>query len=98
MPRSDDLLVEVHRKVGDSSPRQDVIALVAERIGKGNIRISDRRFGAFVVVAVNEMATGWSVAPKSLPAASGQAHVRIQKHSEASGEGCAGNRYRTSLR
>ncbi len=66
-----DLLVEVHRKEGGCLPRQHVVAYVAEHLGKGDIRISDREFGGFVVVAANGVATGWSAASASLPSASG---------------------------
>tara|TARA_B100001105_G_C22396884_1_gene447171 strand:+ start:3651 stop:3992 length:342 start_codon:yes stop_codon:yes gene_type:complete len=58
-----DLLVEVHRKLGDCLPRQQVVGYVAAHIGKGNIRIADRAFRGFVVVAANGVATGWPAAP-----------------------------------
>lgn len=55
-----DLLVEVHRKVGGLLPRQDVEAFVAKHLGQGDIRIADRGFSGFVVVAANGVASGWS--------------------------------------
>jgi hypothetical protein len=55
-----DLLVEVHRKIGSFLPRQDVEAFVAKHLGQGDIRIADREFNGFVVVAASGVATGWS--------------------------------------
>jgi hypothetical protein len=55
-----DLLIEVHRKIGDFLPMQAAVAFVAEHLGQGEIRVADREFTGFVVVAVNGVATGWS--------------------------------------
>lgn len=54
------LLVEVHRKVAAFLPKADVIRFVCEHLGEGNIRICDRAFHGFVVVATNGVAAGWS--------------------------------------
>ena len=54
------LLVEVHRKVAASLPKASVIQFVSEHLGQGNIRICDRGFHGFVVVATNGVAAGWS--------------------------------------
>lgn len=55
-----DLLVELHRKCGAMLARQEVTAFVARYLGQGDIRISDREFTSFVLVAANGVATGWS--------------------------------------
>jgi hypothetical protein len=55
-----DLLVEVHRKVGGFMPMQAAVAFVAKHLGQGEIRVADRDFTGFVVVAVNGVATGRS--------------------------------------
>jgi hypothetical protein len=62
-----DLLVEVHRKVGDFLPRQEAEAFVAKYLGQGDIRISNREFTGFVVVAASGVATGWSASMLSAP-------------------------------
>ena len=55
-----DLLVELHRKIGDFLPRPSALAFVAAHVGQGEIRLADREFNGFVVVAANGVATGWS--------------------------------------
>jgi hypothetical protein len=62
-----DLLVEVHRKVGDFLPMQAAMVFVAEHLGQGEIRVADREFTGFVVVAVNGVATGWSAKKLASP-------------------------------
>ncbi|MEX6622402.1 hypothetical protein AB6Q13_09360 [Ralstonia solanacearum] len=54
------LLVEAHRKVAAFLPRASVTQFVSEHLGTGNIRICDRAFRGFVVVAANGVAAGWS--------------------------------------
>jgi hypothetical protein len=58
--RADDLLVEVHRKLGDYLGKKQALKFVEEHIGQDEIRITDRSFQGFVVIAVNGAATGWS--------------------------------------
>ncbi|OAK89857.1 hypothetical protein AB851_17440 [Ralstonia pseudosolanacearum] len=53
------VLVAVHRKVGAALPKAEAIRLIREHLGQGIIRVSDRAFVGFVVVAVNGAATGW---------------------------------------
>ncbi|RYG88660.1 MAG: hypothetical protein EON59_03755 [Alphaproteobacteria bacterium] len=60
-----DLLVEVHRKVGSLLARKDVEAFVAKHLGQGHIRIADREFNGFVVVAASGVATAWSLPIRS---------------------------------
>ena len=57
--RSPEALVEVHRKLGALLPIGEAARFVATHIGEGEIRIADRAFTGFVVVAQNGVATGW---------------------------------------
>jgi hypothetical protein len=59
--RCDDVLVEVNRKVGDLLPRQATLEFVSSYLGQGEIRLANRDFNGFVVVAQNGVATGWTV-------------------------------------
>lgn len=60
-----DLLVWVSRKIGTFLPRDEAALYIAEHVGQGEIRIADRQFSGFVVVAVNGVGTGWPAATKS---------------------------------
>lgn len=62
---SDELLVEVHRRVGDFLPTEWALDFVSKHVGQGEIRIADREFKGFVVLAVNGVATGWKAEPQS---------------------------------
>lgn len=55
-----DLLGEAHRKVRTLLAREDAKEFVAMHLGQGDIRISNRDFTNFVVIAVSGVATGWS--------------------------------------
>jgi hypothetical protein len=57
--RSPEALVEVHRKLGALLPIGEAARFAAAHIGEGEIRIADREFTGFVVVAQNSVATGW---------------------------------------
>jgi len=59
--RSDAVLVEVNRKVGDLLPKQASLEFVSAHLGQGEIRLANREFDGFVVVAQNGVATGWTV-------------------------------------
>lgn len=63
--QADDFLVEVHRKLGDFLEKEHAISFITEHVGQGEIRITDRSFQGFVVVAVNGAATGWSLSLNS---------------------------------
>ena len=63
--RSSEALVEVHRKLGALLPIGEAARFAAAHIGEGEIRIADREFSGFVVVAQNGVATGWRM-PDSL--------------------------------
>ncbi|WP_211168597.1 hypothetical protein [Azoarcus indigens] len=54
-----EVLVEVHRKLGALLPIEEAARFAAAHIGEGEIRIADRGFNGFVVVARNGVATGW---------------------------------------
>lgn len=56
-----DLLVEAHRKVGVVLAREEAKEFVAKHLGQGDIRISNRDFTGFVVIAASGVAAGWSV-------------------------------------
>jgi hypothetical protein len=54
-----EVLVEVHRKLGTQLPVPEVVVFVGLHIGEGQIRIANREFTSFVVVAQNGVATAW---------------------------------------
>jgi hypothetical protein len=54
-----EVVIEVHRKLGALLPIGDAAAFIGSHIGEGQIRVADRQFTSFVVVAVNGVATGW---------------------------------------
>lgn len=56
---SPEVVVQVHRKLGALLPVVDAPAYIGAHIGEGEIRVSDRQFTGFVVVALNGVATGW---------------------------------------
>ena len=56
---SPEVLVEVHRKLGAVLPIADAPAYIGTHIGEGEVRVADRQFTGFVVVALNGVATGW---------------------------------------
>jgi hypothetical protein len=56
---ADELLISINRKVGARLPTKDGIAYVATHMGQGRqVRISNRDFTQFVLVASNCVATG----------------------------------------
>ena len=59
--RSDDVLVEVNRGVGNLLPKQATLEFISAHLGQGEIRLANREFDGFVVVAQNGVATGWTV-------------------------------------
>jgi hypothetical protein len=54
-----EVLVEVHRKLGGLFPLSEAAAYIGAHIGQGQIRVADREFTSFVVVATNGVATAW---------------------------------------
>jgi hypothetical protein len=59
--RADEVLVEANRKVGDLLPKQAALEFVSTHLGQGEIRLTNRDFNGFVVVAQNGVATGWTI-------------------------------------
>lgn len=57
---SEEVLVELHRKVGAYLPKSKAVEFIAQHIGQGEIRVANRDFTGFVVIALNGVATGWS--------------------------------------
>ncbi len=55
------MLVEANRKVGDLLPKHAALEFVATHVGQGDIRLTNRDFNGFVVVARNGVATGWTI-------------------------------------
>lgn len=55
----EEVLVQVHRKVGGRMPLAQLMAYVAEHLAQGHIRIADRAFSVLCVVAANGVATSW---------------------------------------
>lgn len=56
-----ELLISINRKVGARLSTEEGIAFIAAHIGKGQIRISNRDFTQFVLVASNCVATGTQI-------------------------------------
>ena len=54
-----EVLVEVHRKLGALLPINEAVAFIGSHIGEGQIRVADRHFTSFVVIALNGVAAGW---------------------------------------
>ena len=59
---ADELLISINRKVGARLPTKDGIAYINANMGQGRqIRISNREFTQFVLVASNCVATGTQI-------------------------------------
>jgi uncharacterized protein len=58
--RTEEVLVEANRKTGDMLLKQAALEFVAAHVGQGEIRIANRDFNGFVVVAQSGVATGWT--------------------------------------
>ena len=54
-----EVLVEVHRKLGALLPIGEASTYIGSHLGQWQIRIADREYTSFVVIAVNGVATGW---------------------------------------
>jgi hypothetical protein len=54
-----EVLVEVHRKLGVFLPVAEAVTFIGSHIGEGQIRVADRQFTSFVVIALNGVAAGW---------------------------------------
>ncbi len=56
------VLVEVHRKLGGTIPTAELVSYLSEHHGKGEIRIADRTFSVLALLAVNGVAASWETA------------------------------------
>lgn len=56
---ADELIVHVHRKLGDFLPADQALVFISENVGKGYIRVADRAFTNFVIVIRNGVAATW---------------------------------------
>jgi len=54
------VVVQVHRKLGARMPTSELLGYLALHLGQGNIRIADRAFSVFSTVAKNGSASSWS--------------------------------------
>ncbi len=57
---SPELLVEIHRKLGDFLTKPQVLDFIVPYITKHQIKVADREFTSFVVIALAGVAAGWS--------------------------------------
>jgi hypothetical protein len=56
---SDEVLVHVHRHLGASCTKAEAVKLIAQYWGHSDIKVADRNFLGFVVIAQNGVGTGW---------------------------------------
>jgi len=61
---SEELLVEINRKLGDFLPKAKAFDFLAPYVGKTEIKITNREFSGFVLVAINGVAAGWVAASR----------------------------------
>lgn len=66
-----EVLIEVHRKLGAFLPIDEAATFIGSHIGEGQIRVADRQFTSFVVVALNGVATGWRMTYNEPPGKQG---------------------------
>lgn len=57
---SEELLVSVNRKVGARLSLKEAVNFIQSSMGKGKVRVSNREFTQFVIVAPNSTAAGTS--------------------------------------
>lgn len=60
--RGDELIVEVHRRIGCAASRAEAASFIGGHIGQGQIRVTDRERSGFVVVEINGVGCGWLAA------------------------------------
>ena len=56
---ADHLLIDITRHVGAFLPKSEALDFIGQHICQKDIRIADREFKGFVVVALNGAAIGW---------------------------------------
>lgn len=54
-----EVLVEIHRRLGATVAVPDLINYLSEHHGKGAVRMADRTFSVFAILAINGVATSW---------------------------------------
>ena len=64
---AEEVLVEVHRKLGGLVPRSELVPYLVAHYGQGGIRVADRGFTSFLVVTHNGVVTGWRKDAKGDP-------------------------------
>ncbi|SBP88393.1 Hypothethical protein [Thiomonas delicata] len=57
----DSLVIEVSRKEGAMLPTEDAMAYIEKHVLRGSIKIANRAFTAFYMVASNGVAGGWTM-------------------------------------
>ncbi|MGR4869683.1 hypothetical protein ACIPRI_12545 [Variovorax sp. LARHSF232] len=55
----EEVLIEVHRKVGNLLPIDEVVPYLRSQVGHGDIRIANREFTVFAEVATNGVGRSW---------------------------------------
>jgi hypothetical protein len=58
----EEVLIEVHRKLGNQLPVSEVIPYLRSQVGRGDIRIANREFAVFAEVAINGVGRSWQTA------------------------------------
>ncbi|WP_143036622.1 hypothetical protein [Paraburkholderia steynii] len=56
---SDCLLIHIRRTIGDFLQSEQALDYIVENVGKSQIRIADRAFNRFVMIASNGVAATW---------------------------------------
>jgi hypothetical protein len=56
---ADQLLIDITRHLGAFLPKPEALDFIGQNICQRDIRIADREFNGFVVVAANGTAIGW---------------------------------------
>ena len=56
---ADLLLIDITRHLGAFLPKAEALDFIGQHLCQRDIRIADREFKGFVVVALNGAATGW---------------------------------------
>lgn len=77
--KSSEVLVEVHRKLGAFLPIDEAVTFIGSHIGEGQIRVADRQFTSFIVVALNGVAAGWRMTDNGSLGADSQLKVAASR-------------------
>jgi hypothetical protein len=63
--QADEVLVEVNRKTGGFLSKKELLEFIRDYMGQGTIRMMDRDYSGFVVLAASGVAAGWAGTPNS---------------------------------